>query len=306
MPDDPHGSRAAPGTETAAASPPPSSSSSSSSSYTSLPQHPSRQHYQSARQNDLFLFHSVPESMRVAMVTGATGVLGQATVRALIDDGFRVVVHDSSVSDLNAFVAELHATSDRCYPICFDASRPDSVAAAMRRVRAEFGDVYFLVNNNAVVSATHALETSPDDWRYAFAQNVDSAFFVSREVLPAMRERSFGRIVNTCSLAGKTGGLTTGIAYSTTKGAVQTLTFSLARETAREGITVNGVSYAYVQTATLERYSKEVVDELLKSIPVGRFMRPEEFAFTVRFLMSPRSGFITGEIIDMNGGLLTD
>ncbi|KAK4535608.1 hypothetical protein CDCA_CDCA05G1633 [Cyanidium caldarium] len=257
---------------------------------------------------DPFRFQSFSPLTRVAMVTGATGVLGQATVRAFLAEGFRVVVHDNSVDDLNTFVMQLgaSATAAHVYPICFDVSRPDAVAAAMHRVRNDFGDVFFLVNNNAVVSATHALETSSDDWQYAFAQNVHSAFYVSREVLPAMRAKRFGRIINTCSLAGKTGGITTGIAYSTTKGALQTLTFSLARETARDGITVNGISYAYVQTASLERFPKEVVDQLLNSIPVGRFMQPEEFAFAVLFLCSPLAGFVTGEILDLNGGLLTD
>jgi 3-oxoacyl-[acyl-carrier protein] reductase len=257
---------------------------------------------------DPFRFRSIEPDLRVAMVTGATGVLGQATVRAFLDEGFRVVVHDNSVEDLNALVAQLgaSATAEALYPICFDISRPEAVAAAMHRIQTDFGQVYFLVNNNAVVSATHALDTSPEDWQYAFAQNVHSAFYMSREVLPAMRAKRFGRIINTCSLAGKTGGITTGIAYSTTKGALQTLTFSLARETARDGVTVNGISYAYVQTATLERFPKEVVDQLLSSIPVGRFMRPEEFAFAVMFLSSPMAGFITGEIVDLNGGLLTD
>jgi 3-oxoacyl-[acyl-carrier protein] reductase len=261
-----------------------------------------------APEYDPFRFRSLAPELRVAMVTGATGVLGQATVRAFLAEGFRVVVHDNSVEDLNALVAQLgaSATAEALYPICFDISRPEAVAAAMHRIQHDFGQVYFLINNNAVVSATHALDTTPEDWQYAFAQNVHSAFYMSREVLPAMRAKHFGRIINTCSLAGKTGGITTGIAYSTTKGALQTLTFSLARETARDGVTVNGISYAYVQTATLERFPKEVVDQLLSSIPVGRFMRPEEFAFAVLFLSSPMAGFITGEIVDLNGGLLTD
>lgn len=261
-----------------------------------------------ASEYDPFRFRSLAPELRVVMVTGATGVLGQATVRAFLDEGFRVVVHDNSVEDLNALVAQLgsSATAEALYPICFDISRPEAVAAAMHRIQQDFGHIYFLINNNAVVSATHALDTSPEDWQYAFAQNVHSAFYMSREVLPAMRAKRFGRIINTCSLAGKTGGITTGIAYSTTKGALQTLTFSLARETARDGVTVNGISYAYVQTATLERFPKEVVDQLLSSIPVGRFMRPEEFAFAVLFLSSPMAGFITGEIVDLNGGLLTD
>jgi len=89
-------------------------------------------------------------------------------------------------------------------------------------------------------------------------------------------------------------------------GALQTLTFGLARESARDGITVNAIAPAYLRTSTLEHYPPEIVERLLETIPVGRFCEPEEYAHTVRFLISPLAGFITGEVIDMNGGLLMD
>jgi len=122
-----------------------------------------------------------------------------------------------------------------------------------------------------------------------------------------MMAHGFGRIVNTCSLAAKTGGITAGTAYSTSKGALQTLTFSLANECAAFGVTVNGISPAYVRTPMItEQLTEEQRQELLKKIPVGRFCEPEEVAHVVRFLVSPLAGFITGEIIDQNGGLLMD
>lgn len=222
-----------------------------------------------------------------------------AVTRMLLSEDFRVVIHDSSVDALNEFVAELGpaAKRDVCYPICFDPSNSEAVTAAVARIDADAWPVYVLINNSGILSNTLVEETSIDEWRNVFAQNVDSAFLLSRALLPAMRKRKWGRIVNTCSLAGKTGGVTTGVAYSTTKGALQTLTFALARESAKDGITVNGIAPAYIRTPTVETYPEDVVDMLLRYIPVSRFCEPEEFAHVVRFLISPMSGFITGEII---------
>jgi 3-oxoacyl-[acyl-carrier protein] reductase len=122
-----------------------------------------------------------------------------------------------------------------------------------------------------------------------------------------MKARRAGRIINTCSLAAKTGGLTAGTAYAVSKGALTSLTFSLARELASFGVTANGISPAYVKTPMItEQLTEQQRQALLKDIPVGRFCEPEEFAHVVRFLASPLAGFITGEIVDLNGGLLMD
>lgn len=196
------------------------------------------------------------------------------------------------------------AKKEWCYPICFDPSNSASVSEAVGRILADFHPVYILVNNSGVLSSTLAANTTIEDWRNSFMQNVDSAFLISQALLPRMRERKWGRIVNTCSLSGKTGGHTTGIAYSTTKGALQTFTFALARECAKDGITVNGIAPAYIRTPAVESYPKDMLPMLLDYIPVGRFCEPEEFANTVKFLISPLAGFICGEIIDQNGGLL--
>ena len=215
------------------------------------------------------------------------------------------MIHDSDKTELTELLTSLGslANKERCYPICFDPSNAASVDEAMDRIRADFHPVYILVNNSSILSNTHAANTTIEDWRNSFSQNVDSAFLISRALLPAMRQRKWGRIVNTCSLAGKTGGYTTGIAYSTTKGALQTFTFALARECAKDGITVNGIAPAYIRTPTVEAYPKDMLPMLLDYIPVGRFCEPEEFANTVKFLISPLAGFICGEIIDQNGGL---
>ena len=187
--------------------------------------------------------------------------------------------------------------------IVCDISDPQAVAKAVRGI----GRVDVLVNNAGILSNNKAEATTPEEWHRVLAANLDGAFYLSRAVIPGMKKRRWGRIVNTCSLAAKTGGLTAGTAYATSKGALTSLTFSLARELASFGVTVNGISPAYVNTPMVtEQLSAAQRKAVLAQIPVGRFCEPEEFAHVVRFLVHPLAGFITGEIVDLNGGVIMD
>ena len=177
----------------------------------------------------------------------------------------------------------------------------------MRRTIENIGPVDVLVNNAGILSNHKAEATSPDEWRRVLAANLDGAFYLARAVIPGMKARRWGRIVNICSLAAKTGGLTAGTAYAASKGGLASLTFSLARELASFGVTVNAIAPAYVRTPMVtEQLSEGQRAALLAQIPVGRFCEAEELAHVVRFLVSPLSGFITGEILDVNGGLVMD
>ena len=214
--------------------------------------------------------------------------MGRAVARALAADGLRVVGLD---------VRPAHG----CL-VC-DIADPAAVARAVRGI----GRVDVLVNNAGILSNNKSEATTPEEWRRVLAANLDGAFYLSRAVIPGMKKRRWGRIVNTCSLAAKTGGLTAGTAYSTSKGALTSLTFSLARELAPFGVTVNGISPAYVRTPMVtKQLSAAQRKAVLAQIPVGRFCEPEEFAHVVRFLVHPLAGFITGEIVDLNGGVIMD
>jgi 3-oxoacyl-[acyl-carrier protein] reductase len=164
-----------------------------------------------------------------------------------------------------------------------------------------------LVNNVGILSNNKIAETDIDEWRRVQAINVESALLLCQAVLPGMRERRWGRIINISSYAAKSGGLTAGTAYSVSKSAMIGLTFAVARETAGEGITVNAIAPAYVMSPMIsEQLTAEQRAAQLAQIPVGRFCEPEEVAHTVSFLASSLAGFITGEVIDMNGGLQFD
>ena len=241
---------------------------------------------------------------KLALLTGAAGVLGSETARGLVADGYRVIMVDLDAKQLEALAQEL---GPGAYPLALDVCNPQKVAEACATIRQEFGQVSVLVNNAGVLSNKKAAETSNNEWRHILAVNLDGAFYLCREWLPAMKAEKWGRIINVCSLAMKTGGITAGTAYTASKGALASLTFSLAREAASYGVTVNGIAPAYIKTPMLTDYlTEEQRRQLLDQIPVGRFCEAEEVAHVVRFLVSPLSGFITGEIIDINGGLHMD
>lgn len=241
---------------------------------------------------------------KIAMITGAAGVLGKATAKVLLEEGMKVVLADIDKERLDKIATELKGET---YPIVFDVGDPDQVEDAMTKITKEFGTIDILVNNAGILSNNKSQSTTPEEWRRIHRINLDGAFYLSKAVIPSMKKKRWGRIINTCSLAGKNGGLTAGTAYSTSKGAMIALTFSLAVETAAYGITVNGIAPAYVRTPMImEQLTEAQRKEVLEKIPVHRFCEPEEFAHVVRFLVDPLAGFITGEIIDQNGGLRVD
>ena len=241
---------------------------------------------------------------KLALVTGAAGVLGLETARMLAEENYRVVMVDLDQRKLDLFADEI---GEQAYPLALDISQPNDIAAACKKIRRDWGTVSILVNNAGILSNNKAAETSNEEWRRILAVNLDGTFYLCREWLPEMKAKKWGRIINVCSLAMKSGGLTAGTTYTVSKGAMGALTFSLARESASYGVTVNGIAPAYIKTPMVtEQLTEEQRQQLLAQIPVGRFCEAEEVAHVIRFLASPLSGFITGEIIDINGGLHMD
>jgi 3-oxoacyl-[acyl-carrier protein] reductase len=215
-----------------------------------------------------------------------------------------LILVDIELEKTRALASEL---GTECYSTAIDLSRPEQIAEKYRQAADEFGPADILVNNAGILSKNKLLNTNLEEWRKVFAVNLDGPFVLSQQVLSHMIDQRWGRIVNIASFAWKSGGISSGTSYSASKAGLVGLTFTVARETAAFGVTVNGIAPAYVMSPMVtEQLSEEERTTLLQSVPVRRFCEPEEVAHTVRFLVSPLAGFMTGVIVDMNGGFQFD
>lgn len=237
------------------------------------------------------------------MVTGAAGAIGLAVVRSMLEEGAQVALVDIDALRLDGLIRFLRGAT---LAVSCDVGEPGAVRQAHQQVEKVLGPVDVLVNAAATGSTERTETTSDEEWRRVLAANLDGAFYWSRAVLPSMKKRGWGRIVNVASLAGKTVGPTAGVSFAASKGGVAALTFALARETASHGVTVNAVAPAFVKTQAVEEMNEAQRRHMLSQVPVGRFCEPEELAHAVKFFVSPLAGFVTGEVMDVNGGLHMD
>jgi NAD(P)-dependent dehydrogenase (short-subunit alcohol dehydrogenase family) len=232
-------------------------------------------------------------SERVCVVTGAAGGIGRATVSALADDGWTVVGLD-------------RATDESAGVLGCDVTDVEAVRRVVDIVAAEHGRLDAIVNAAGAGSPVAFESASDETWQQIFEINLFGTVRICREFLPLLRKSDWEHrsIVNFTSQAAKTGGLLIGAPYSTAKAAVLCLTMSLAAEFGPEGIRVNAVAPGIVETAFLDNVPG--IRDRSSGIPLRRIGRPAEVADVVRFLVSPSASYLTGETIDVNGGIYMD
>ncbi len=247
---------------------------------------------------------------KVALVTGASSGIGQATAIELARRGYQIAVHyfNNEVGARETFekIRALEHGRARVYPC--DVSDAAQVNLMAGDVLADFGQLDVLVNNaGSLVERRNLTEMDYGLWRRVVALNLDSVFLVTRAVLPHMVQRGTGVIVNVASIAGRNGGGPGASAYSAAKGAVITLTKSMAKELIGKGIRVNCVNPGVIATPFHERFSsKETLDRFRASIPQQRLGTSEEVAKVIAFLVSEDASHLVGENIEVNGGLIMD
>ncbi len=241
---------------------------------------------------------------RVALVTGGGVGIGRAVVLALAGAGMRVAVHyHTSAAEARETLAAVEQAGGQGLLVAGDLSDEPAASRVVDQVAAHFGRLDVLVNNaGSPLERSAIADCSTDLWRRAFAVNVDSAFFVTRRAIPHLRAGGWGAIVNVLSLSVQTGGAGGAGPYAAAKGALEVLTRTLARELA-PAVRVNAVMPGVIETRHHEVFSTPArMEEYRKQTPLGRNGRAEEVAQAVRFLAGDAASFVTGAILDVNGG----
>ena len=241
-------------------------------------------------------------SGQTAIVTGAATGIGEAIARRLAAAGAALALVDL---DLDGARKVAESMGGGAFALEADVARADSVEAAVEEVIGRTGRIDILVNNAGVAGkAAEIWEQTDEDWQRVLAVNLTGVFNFCRAVVPHMRSRRYGRIVNIASIAGKEGNPRM-TPYSASKAGVIGLTKSLGKEVATEGICVNAVTPAVVRTRILDQLTPEQIAYMTERIPMKRTGEPEEIAAVVHFLASPDCSFVTAQCYDASGGRAT-
>lgn len=255
---------------------------------------------------------------KTALVTGSTSGIGLAIAKALAGDGANVVLNgfgdDAEIERLRADLAKSAGVEVRYSPA--DMSRPDEIAAMVADAEIEFGAVDVLVNNAAANDVASVVMSNEERWTELYELNVFGVYYLTKAVLPAMIRRKWGRIVNVSSIAAKVGSAFNS-AYASSKAAVLGLTRSVARETARLGITANAVCPWHVDSELLReamarrgkmfgKNAEEYLAEIVAESPRRRLVTAEEVAAAVLFFASPGASAVTGQTLNVCGGVVME
>jgi len=239
---------------------------------------------------------------RTAFITGASRGIGRACALALSQGGARVAIAARNLEQLEALAAEIRAAGRQAVAVALDLASPESIKEAIAKTAKDFGPITILVNNAGITKDNLALRMKKEDWDAVIATNLTGAFLAIQQVLPGMMKERWGRIINISSVVGESGNA--GQAnYVASKAGLIGLTKSIAQEMGSRNITVNAVAPGYVETDMTQKLSQELKDKMLANIPLKRIGRPEDVAAAVRFLASEEAGYITGHVLDVNGGI---
>ena len=238
---------------------------------------------------------------RVAFVTGGTGGIGTAIVKRLADMGHKVATNYRNEENARAWQQQMKAQGYDVAIVKGDVTSPQEAEAMVREVEAKLGPIAILVNNAGITRDGTFHRMKADQWGDVINTNLNSCFNVTRPVIEGMRERKWGRVIQISSINGLKGQY--GQAnYAAAKAGMHGFTISLARENAKNGVTVNTISPGYIATDMVMAVPEEVRAKIVADIPTGRLGTPEEIAYGVGFLAADEASWITGSNRDINGG----
>jgi 3-oxoacyl-[acyl-carrier protein] reductase len=241
---------------------------------------------------------------QVAVVTGAARGIGYAVADRLLGSGATCCLWDRDEAALHDAARQLSAKGD-VHAVVVDVSNPESVERAAASTSRVVDRIEILVNNAGIAGATRRTwELTPDEWQAVLQVNLFGVFLCCRAIVPRMIEQRYGRIVNVASIAGKEGNPNASH-YSATKAGVIALTKSLGKEVARDGVVVNCVTPAVIETPILGGVPQSHIEYMLARIPMGRVGQPAEVAAMIAWLSSGDCSFTTAGVFDLSGGRAT-
>jgi 3-oxoacyl-[acyl-carrier protein] reductase len=239
---------------------------------------------------------------KVCIITGASQGIGRATALLFAKEGARLVINGRNRKRIKIVCDEIRDVGGVALPVVADVSKSSQVSRMVQKTVKEFGGIDVLINNAGVYEIISMLDMTEEKWDRVIEINLKGTFNCVKAVLPIMLKRGRGKIINMGSIAGKTGGALPLAHYAASKAAVMCFTRSLASEFGPMGLNVNAVCPGVIETGM----TKEIVREKKRLIPLKRIGQPEDVAQAILFLASDESNYITGEIMDVNGGLLMD
>jgi len=244
---------------------------------------------------------------KVSIVTGGSSGIGRVTALALAKEGSKVVVADVNLKQASKVTEEIKALGQEATAVQVDVSNKVEVQDMVNQVIKKYNTVDILVNCAGILRFSSIEELSEKDWNDILDVNLTGTFLCSQAVIKAMKKQKSGKIVNISSCAAKVGGVRAAASYSVSKAGVSNLTICLARELASSKINVNAIAPSMIDTPMTNQpgYGKEAQANFVKTIPLG-LGKPEDIADAILFLVSDRSRYITGEILDVNGGFVMD
>jgi 3-oxoacyl-[acyl-carrier protein] reductase len=243
---------------------------------------------------------------RVAIITGGARGIGKAVALTFVREGANIGIVDVDRERAETLQREIIGGEGHAMTLSCDISKSDEVHDMVRQVRGAFGRVDILVNNAGIIRRGTIETVTEEDWDRVIEVNLKGTFNCCKAVVEIMKQQGYGKIVNVSSIAGKIGDITSAPGYGSSKAAVDALTKTLARQLAPYGINVNAVSPHAIETEMSAQWTEERRREIVASIPLRRLGKPEDVAEAVLFLASDSASFITGEILDVNGGALMD
>jgi 3-oxoacyl-[acyl-carrier protein] reductase len=243
---------------------------------------------------------------RVAIVTGGARGIGKAIALGFLREGAKVAIIDFDKERLEILKKEIQKTKGETIAISCDISKSSDVKEMVSQVQKSFGRIDILVNNAGIIRRGTIETVTEEDWDRVIEVNLKGTFNCCKAVAGIMIQQGYGKIVNVSSIAGKMGDITSAPGYGPSKAGVDALTKTLARQLAPYRINVNAVSPHAIETEMSAQWSEERRKEIIASIPLGHLGKPEDVANAVLFLASDEASFITGEILDVNGGALMD